>query len=239
MDNLPLQPLVWDWSYGDGGKTNAVCRAKSPSHEYIIRLEAGGDCYVDYRKFDNDEDSDNRKDEPPAFDSIKAAQDWAQSTHYPSKMQPYVKPDSVTDIANWFKKAKPEPTKKDALVQQGCHFEEVVEHLTSIGIESEGLCDLSNNLKSNTSLQTDDAIANYMDTIDNLELLDALCDQIVTATGVAYMMGFDIEGALKEVIRSNNSKMVDGKFEFDDNGKIAKPESYSEPDLKPFIKQGE
>lgn len=92
MSNLPLQPLVWDWSYGDGGKTNAVCRAKSPSHEYIIRLEAGGDCYVDYRKFDNDEDSDNRKDEPPVFDSIKAAQEWVQSTHYPSKMHPYVKP---------------------------------------------------------------------------------------------------------------------------------------------------
>ena len=53
------------------------------------------------------------------------------------------------------------------------------------------------------------------------------------------MMGFDIEGALKEVIRSNNSKMVNGKFEFDDNGKIMKPDSYSEPDLKPFVKQGE
>ncbi|PAT63972.1 DUF551 domain-containing protein [Psychrobacter sp. JB193] len=90
MNNL--QPLKWDWSYGDGGKTNAVCRAKSPSHEYIIRLEAGGDCYVDYRKFDNDEDSDNRKDEPPVFDSVSAAQEWAQSTHYASKMQPYVKP---------------------------------------------------------------------------------------------------------------------------------------------------
>lgn len=100
MNNLPLQPLVWDWSYGDGGKTNAVCRAKSPSHEYIIRLEAGGDCYVDYRKFDNDEDSDNRKDEPPVFDSIKAAQDWAQSTHYPSKMQPYVKPTTLADAVN-------------------------------------------------------------------------------------------------------------------------------------------
>lgn len=90
MNNL--QPLKWDWSYGDGGKTNAVCRAKSPSHEYIIRMEAGGDFYVDYRKFDNDEDSDNRKDDPPVFDSISAAQEWAQSTHYPSKMQPYVKP---------------------------------------------------------------------------------------------------------------------------------------------------
>ena len=80
---------------------------------------------------------------------------------------------------------------------------------------------------------------NYLNKSDHIELLDALCDQIVTATGVAYMMGFDIEGALKEVIRSNNSKMVNGKFEFDDNGKIAKPDSYSEPDLTPFLNKGE
>ena len=233
MNNLPLQPLVWDWSYGDGGKTNAVCRAKSPSHEYIIRLEAGGDCYVDYRKFDNDEDSDNRKDEPPVFDSIKAAQEWAQFTHYPSKMQPYVKPDSITDIANWFKAAKPEPTAKDACTQMGCHFEEVAEMATAIRAHNSAdiISEIGDLLKSALHQSAE----NYLNKSDHIELLDALCDQIVTATGVAYMMGLNIQGALKEVIRSNNSKMVDGKFEFDDNGKIMKPDSYSEPDLKPFI----
>ena len=93
MSNLPLQPLFWDWSYGDGGKTRAVCRAKSPSHEYIVRMGDSADVYyVDYRKFDNDEDSDSRKDEPPVFGSVGAAQEWAQSTHYASKMQPHVKP---------------------------------------------------------------------------------------------------------------------------------------------------
>lgn len=125
MNNLPLQPLVWDWSYGDGGKTNAVCRAKSPSHEYIIRLEAGGDCYVDYRKFDNDEDSVNRKDEPPVFDSIKAAQEWAQFTHYPSKMQPYVVPSPT-----WISVSKQLPEKHTTvLVVYHAHFddEEVTE----------------------------------------------------------------------------------------------------------------
>ena len=229
MDNL--KPLVWDWSYGDGGKTNAVCRAKSPSHEYIIRLEAGGDCYVDYRKFDNDEDSDNRKDEAPAFGSIKAAQDWVQSTHYPSKMQPYVKPDSIADIANWFKAAKPEPTDKDRLTQIGCHYEEVSEMNEAIlGVDTWEIDGLANHFKYASKLPKD---------TDKIELLDALCDQIVTATGVAYMMGFDIEGALKEVIRSNNSKMVNGKFEFDENGKIMKPESYSKPDLTPFLSKGE
>jgi len=221
MNNLPLQPLKWHEQQG-------WFSTKSPLTEYQIAKQS--DKYrVLYIKR-----SDQFAREATGFATIDEAKQWAWK-HYNEKMQPYVVPDSITDIRNWFKAAKPEPTKKDALIQQGCHFEEVVEHLTSIGIESEDLCDLSNDLKSNTRLQTDDAIANYMDTIDNLELLDALCDQIVTATGVAYMMGFDIEGALKEVIRSNNSKMVDGKFTFDGNGKIAKPESYSEPDLTPFI----
>lgn len=222
MNNL--QPLVWHEQQGR-------CFAKSPITEY--ETVSSGDKYkVYYTKR-----RDNYTREATGFLTVNDAKAWAWK-HYNEKMQPYVRPDSITDITNWFKAAKPEPTAKDALVQQGCHFEEVVEHLTSIGIESEDLCDLSNDLKSNTRLQTDDAIANYMDTIDNLELLDALCDQIVTATGVAYMMGFDIESALKEVIRSNNSKMVDGRFEFDDNGKIQKPDSYSEPDLTKFVKQG-
>lgn len=242
MNNLPLQPLVWDWSYGDGGKTNAVCRAKSPSHEYIIRLEAGGDCYVDYRKFDNDEDSDNRKDEPPVFDSIKAAQEWAQSTHYPSKMQPYVKPDSITDIRNWFKAAKPEPTIDDLCVQIGCHLEEVAELLEALGLKDydthEQLTIDADHFKNKskwalmklTKLNYEQRIA----------IVDACCDTNVTGTGIMQLLGgVDVLGAQREVIRSNNSKMVDGKFIFDDNGKITKPDSYSEPDLTPFIKQGE
>ena len=81
----------------------------------------------------------------------------------------------------------------------------------------------------------EDSVDKYIKDFDDVELLDAVCDQIVTAVGVGYMMGFDVEGALKEVIRSNNSKMVDGKFIFDENGKIAKPESFSEPNLKPFL----
>lgn len=227
MSNLPLQPLVW----------SRALTAQSAFHQYLVRKDdeatkrSKSQYVVNYGRL-NAQKSMNIA---TGFATIDEAKTWAWN-HYNEKMQPYVKPDSITDIANWFKAAKPEPTKKDALVQQGCHFEEVIEHLTSIGIESEDLCDLSNDLKSNTKLQTDDAIANYMSTIDNLELLDALCDQIVTATGVAYMMGFDIEGALKEVIRSNNSKMVDGKFEFDENGKIMKAESYSKPVLTPFVK---
>ncbi|MRN38577.1 hypothetical protein CRG49_002085 [Neisseria sp. N95_16] len=38
--------------------------------------------------------------------------------------------------------------------------------------------------------------------VQRIELLDTCCDQIVTAVGVAYMLGMDIEGALAEVIRN-------------------------------------
>ena len=141
----------------------------------------------------------------------------------------------IGNIVDWFKAAKPEPTKKDVLIQQGCHLEEVVEHLASMRIDIEGLEELSYDLKANTKNQSDDSIDDVMKTIDELELLDAICDQIVTAVGVGYMMGFDVEGALKEVIRSNNSKMVDGKFVFDENSKIAKPDTFSEPNLKPYL----
>src|SRR5699024_6217786 len=150
------------------------------------------------------------------------------------KMQPYIKPDSITDIRNWFKAAKPEPTNTDVIAQVACHLEEVDEFIDSMAIHPspEHLEEVRRNCKEiRNKGHSDKSIENS----DHLEMLDALADQIVTAVGVAYMMGFDIEGALKEVIRSNNSKMVDGKFEFDSNGKITKPESYSEPDLTPFI----
>lgn len=168
------------------------------------------------------------------FATIEDAKKWAEHEHYQSEIQPYVKPDSITDIANWFKAAKPEPTDKDICVQLGCHYEEMSE-MCAVLFDDDNAISLTD---SGEYLKHSDGAEELL-VDDKVELLDALCDQIVTATGVAYMMGFDIEGALKEVIRSNNSKMVKGKFEFDENGKIMKPESYSEPDLTPFVKQGE
>lgn len=177
---------------------------------------------------------DKKSEFLPYFDTVTEAQDWAWA-HYQRSMQPYVVPDSITDIQNWFKAAKPEPTTNDLMTQMGCHLEEFCELLDATGDlgEMQDLQRLADWYK-NENFGDDKPTQR-----DNIEILDALCDQIVTATGVAYMMGFDIEGALKEVIRSNNSKMVKGKFEYDENGKIAKPESYSKPDLTPFVKQGE
>ena len=210
-----LQPLVWHEQQGR-------CFAKSPITEY--ETVSSGDKYkVYYTKR-----RDNYTREATGFLTVNDAKAWAWN-HYNEKMQPYVKPDNITDIANWFKAAKPKPTDKDRLTQIGCHYEEVDEMTVALTTKNSGMDkysskELSDNFKGATFGNTDIQEVYFSTVIDRIELLDALCDQIVTATGVAYMMGFDIEGALKEVIRSNNSKMVDGKFEFDDNGKIMKPE---------------
>lgn len=229
MSNLPLKPLKWTQK-DLNPLAELELTAYSALHEYVITEPKKGKFELKKTRLSR---PDKKSEFLPYFDTVTEAQDWAWA-HYQRSMQPYVKPDSITDIANWFKAAKPEPTDKDICTQIGCHFEEIVEMLDE--------------LKEDEANPIMRDIADYMKTCGGAEVvtldssvnfLDSLCDQIVTATGVAYMMGFDIEGALKEVMRSNNSKMSDGKFEFDENGKIMKPESYSEPDLAPFIKQGE
>lgn len=137
----------------------------------------------------------------------------------------------ISHIKTWFNLAVPEPTDKNRAVQLGVHFEEVGEMAFAVGAGSLGqeLDEYATYAKQHegVSLESLEAVRE--------DLLDALCDQIVTATGVAHMFGLDIEGALAEVIRSNYSKFVDGKPVFDANGKIAKPATYSPPDLTAFV----
>lgn len=232
MNNLPLQPIEWR-EYGNINGTSVD--AITPICEYDIYLSNNEPSYI-VAYYNRHTEAPTK--EATGFATIDDAKAWAWN-HYNEKMQPYVVPDSITDIANWFKAAKPEPTNADICTQLGCHFEEFAENLEAINGNADDLHDDANDLKSAGKTLPQADIDQFVSLIKPLGLLDALCDQIVTATGVAYMMGFDIEGALKEVIRSNNSKMVDGRFEFDDNGKIMKPDSYSQPDLTPFVKQGE
>lgn len=230
MSNLPLEPLVWKQK-GLNPLAELELTAYSALHEYVITEPKQGK--FELKKTRLGEPS-KKSEYLENFDTLKEAQDWAWA-HYQRSMHPYVKTDSITDIANWFKKAKPEPTSKDITTQIGCHFEEFAENLEAINADADDIHEAANDMKSAGSNLSQADVDLFVSIIKRTDLLDALCDQIVTATGVAYMMGFDIEGALKEVIRSNNSKMVDGKFEFDDNGKIAKPDSFSEPDLTPFL----
>ena len=140
----------------------------------------------------------------------------------------------INSIKEWFKAAKPNPSTADACVQIGCHYEEVSE-MSSV------LYDDVEHALAATALAYQMNRGRYLAYVEELsadervELLDALCDQVVTAVGVAYMMGMDIEGALAEVNRSNWSKFEGGVPVFNAQGKIDKGVEYTPPELSDYI----
>lgn len=142
----------------------------------------------------------------------------------------------LEETYQWFQLAVPAPTEHNVTVQLGVHFEEIQEMLGQldstdartadfISIAYDAMRDLANDLKSN---------APDLLITDPVEFLDSVCDQIVTATGSAYMLGMDPVGGLDEVNTSNWSKFVDGKPQFDENGKIQKGPNYRKPNLQSF-----
>jgi predicted HAD superfamily Cof-like phosphohydrolase len=147
--------------------------------------------------------------------------------------------DTILSIYSWFAVARFTTTVKSFHTQMGVHFEEISEMLTEITgldeqtnllLENAKLANhmLAQHLKSNTHVVCVKP-ENY------IGYLDALCDQVVTATGCAYDCDFKFFEALDEVDRSNWSKFVDGKAIFDKNGKILKGINYFKPDLSKFI----
>ena len=142
----------------------------------------------------------------------------------------------IHNIKEWFKAAKPEPTVKDAWVQIGCHYEEVAEMADALWDDElqESAVNAANAYKD-----ADDYCIYFLECLtesQRIEVLDAICDQIVTAVGVAYMMGMDIEGALAEVNRSNWSKFKGGIVPvFNEHGKIVNGADYTPPELSDYI----
>lgn len=68
------------------------------------------------------------------------------------------------------------------------------------------------------------------------ETLDALCDLIYVCIGMALKLGFDLDGAFREVHRSNMSKLgPDGKPIKREDGKILKGPNFTLPNLEPYI----
>ena len=74
---------------------------------------------------------------------------------------------------------------------------------------------------------------------DQVEQLDALIDILVVTIGAIHSAGFDAEGAWKEVMRSNFSKVdkETGMVRKREDGKVLKPVTYSPPDLTSFVKK--
>jgi len=143
----------------------------------------------------------------------------------------------INSIFNWFQKAVSEPKSKNIRSQMGCHFEEVAEMLLELNSETE-----ETETKLHNAYLAVHLLAVHLKETDGdlivssrVELLDALCDQIVTATGVGYMYGMNLPDALDEVNKSNYSKFVNGEPIFNENLKIMKGPDYFIANVKPFI----
>lgn len=79
-----------------------------------------------------------------------------------------------------------------------------------------------------------EAIANG----DPVEQLDALEDILVVTIGAIHSMGADGDGGWKEVMGTNFAKIdkKTGKVRKREDGKVLKPQGWTPPDLKPFVK---
>ena len=73
---------------------------------------------------------------------------------------------------------------------------------------------------------------------DRVEMLDALIDMLVVTIGAIHSAGFDAEGAWKEVMQTNFNKIDKdtGKVVKREDGKVLKPDGWTPPNLKPFVK---
>ena len=141
----------------------------------------------------------------------------------------------IHSIIEWFKAAKPNPSTADVVVQIGCHYEEVSEMNAVLNYDVEYMLEATAEEYEMYYSGYLGAALEELSADARVELLDSLCDQIVTAVGVAYMMGMDIEGALAEVNRSNWSKFEGGVPVFNEQGKIAKGVEYTPPELSKYI----
>ena len=143
--------------------------------------------------------------------------------------------ERTTEFANIVHGHSPTATAQQA--QVGVHFEEVAEMcetfsstdpaiqaaITAAYVANAALGDL---LKAGSNTPTF--------RVDNrINFIDAVADQLVTATLSAQLLGMDPVGALREVNRSNFSKLTDGKMAIDPtNNKWIKGPNYRPPNLR-------
>lgn len=139
----------------------------------------------------------------------------------------------------WLRACGKEPSAENLSVQIGCHIEEFCEFLKSLRTDSEGYAKLLDRTRLDldwfaSKLKRREQLV-YVPIHLRIEALDALCDTEVTGNGIAYLAGFDKQGADEAVLHSNEAKLVDGKPVLLEGGKIGKPAGWTAPELRGFV----
>lgn len=71
---------------------------------------------------------------------------------------------------------------------------------------------------------------------DPVEIFDAICDIIYVTWQQAHLHGYPVAEGLKEVHRSNMSKLQGGKPLLREDGKVLKGDQFSEPNLEEVLR---
>lgn len=148
-------------------------------------------------------------------------------------------PSNYTRTARWLEACGKRPGMQAASVQVGCHLEEVCEFLRTLRIDSEGYAQLIHRTVTDlewfaSKLKKGEQTV-HIPLHLRVDALDALCDQEVTANGIAYLSEFDKPAADAAVLASNEAKLIDGKPLILEGGKIGKPEGWKAPNLESFV----
>lgn len=112
----------------------------------------------------------------------------------------------IEKILELHQKSKPTVTETDGCFQIGCHLQEFYKLLTVIiGIDTKGHS-CRNGVLINAKGYKDltPFMLKYTQNFtegENAEVLLYLCNQIISAVGVGYAMGFDMEKALNELVK--------------------------------------
>lgn len=125
-------------------------------------------------------------------------------------------PDLVREFHEKFKVKTPITTKEELELQLGLITEEISE------------------LKAATYEEL--YVVRKVKDIDSIKALDAICDAVYVLIGLAEKLGMDIDGAFREVHRSNMTKLgAKGQPLYRKDGKIMKGANYTAPNLYPYV----
>ena len=149
---------------------------------------------------------------------------------------------TLLDTKSWFDKARPLKTLSSFSAQLGVHFEEVGEMVEALSPADETSAELLSQAQSALKALADHLKNNHGSILVNpnaaLLMLDSICDQIVTGTGVAHTLDYDIVGAMTEVNRSNYSKFDEAGLPiYNEQGKVMKGPNYSVAELSAYLPQ--
>ena len=147
---------------------------------------------------------------------------------------------TLLDTKSWFDKARPHKTVSNFSAQLGVHFEEVAEMLEALtpqnAIANVILAEAEESLKALATYLKENHGEILVVPEKANDMLDSICDQIVTGTGVAHTLDYDIVGAMTAVNVSNFSKFDEkGEPIYNEQGKVMKGPNYHKVELSPYL----